>query len=545
MKRLLTVCIVLFAWMELNLFAGGMAENTTYAKTNLERNDLVSTYLKQVAEPHTMTNGELELTAVPLLSETYVLSEYPDMKIKRYNNSQIVSKLEARTKALDRQQGMSGIFYIILRCKSEKGLLEGESFTVDPDFFEYMFLDNDKGEYLRVSSHSLRTTKNLDARNTVLEFWVTFGESEEERKQFFQDSKTISTSVADFGFAGQVIKYTLPLSGIFSNMPEEPKELLKSMRSSLKVTFDGADTPALTGQILGSMIGDPEKPFRKGYTFDGWYKDASHTKVWDFKKDVILDDTMLYAKWVGNDYLVTLDSQGGVLSETQDKLNVVFGGTYCALPIPIQADHYTFSGWWTGKNGTGQEIKSNSSVTVAKDQILYANWKILVGKSFGPAGGYVFYDKGSYSEGWRYLEAAPASNEYNDKVWGGSGTTVGGTGAAIGTGAGNTEKIVAKFGNAEPYGKKTDYAAKVCADLVLTKDGVVYDDWFLPSEAELDQMYRNLKRNQLGGFSADSYWSSSEHGYGSSFACHQRFNYGEHGNGTRSNGARVRPIRAF
>ena len=26
----------------------------------------------------------------------------------------------------------------------------------------------------------------------------------------------------------------------------------------------------------------------------------------------------------------------------------------------------------------------------------------------GPAGGIIFYDKGEYSDGWRYLEAAPA-----------------------------------------------------------------------------------------------------------------------------------------
>jgi len=29
----------------------------------------------------------------------------------------------------------------------------------------------------------------------------------------------------------------------------------------------------------------------------------------------------------------------------------------------------------------------------------------------GPAGGYIFYDKGYYSSGWRYLEAAPVSTE--------------------------------------------------------------------------------------------------------------------------------------
>jgi hypothetical protein len=29
----------------------------------------------------------------------------------------------------------------------------------------------------------------------------------------------------------------------------------------------------------------------------------------------------------------------------------------------------------------------------------------------GPAGGLIFYDKGDNSDGWRYLEAAPASTE--------------------------------------------------------------------------------------------------------------------------------------
>ncbi|GHU30912.1 hypothetical protein FACS1894172_04920 [Spirochaetia bacterium] len=29
----------------------------------------------------------------------------------------------------------------------------------------------------------------------------------------------------------------------------------------------------------------------------------------------------------------------------------------------------------------------------------------------GPAGGLIFYNKGDYSDGWRYLKAAPANTE--------------------------------------------------------------------------------------------------------------------------------------
>ncbi|MHA1232832.1 MAG: hypothetical protein ACTSPQ_19565, partial [Candidatus Helarchaeota archaeon] len=60
----------------------------------------------------------------------------------------------------------------------------------------------------------------------------------------------------------------------------------------------------------------------------------------------------------------------------------------------------------------------------------------------GPAGGYIFYDKGSYSDGWRYLEAAPASTEWTGKEWGSYGTFIGGTETGIGTGQSNTNTIV-------------------------------------------------------------------------------------------------------
>jgi hypothetical protein len=175
--------------------------------------------------------------------------------------------------------------------------------------------------------------------------------------------------------------------------------------------------------------------------------------------------------------------------------------------------------------------------------VVEATTEYTVG-DLGPSGGYVFYENPDYAtDGWRYMEAAPAGwsggSEDPTKVWGGYGTAVeSGTGTAIGTGSSNTQKIVATFGNAEPYESKTDYAAKLCADY----RGGGYDDWFLPSKDELNLMYQNLKVQNLGGVSDDVYWSSSEYNTG---AWGQGFSDGYQGYGSRYNDYGVRPVRAF
>ena len=131
----------------------------------------------------------------------------------------------------------------------------------------------------------------------------------------------------------------------------------------------------------------------------------------------------------------------------------------------------------------------------------------------GPAGGIIFYDKGNSSEGWRYLEAAPASAEFT-RNWGLYGTSVK-TEAAVGTGKQNTRIIGAALENRGEIG-----AALLCADLEIGG----YKDWFLPSRAELNLMYRNLAMKNLGSFKSEWYWSSSE--YNSDYAWHQRFSDG-------------------
>lgn len=155
----------------------------------------------------------------------------------------------------------------------------------------------------------------------------------------------------------------------------------------------------------------------------------------------------------------------------------------------------------------------------------------------GPAGGWVFYDKGSYEDGWRYLEAAPEDQSNNIPWYNGKSIETGATGLEVGTGKSNTRKIIKVQG-------KGNYAAKLCADY----RGGNKSDWFMPSQMELDLVYINLHKRSIGRFTNKIYWSSSENN--ADFVRLQGFDngmqYGINKNsGRRGNGSCVRAIRAF
>ena len=163
----------------------------------------------------------------------------------------------------------------------------------------------------------------------------------------------------------------------------------------------------------------------------------------------------------------------------------------------------------------------------------------------GPAGGIVFYDKGSYSndrigglaDGWRYLEAAPAETEFR-AAWGAYNNNVSGTGQTAGSGKGNTQLIVEQL---RILGE-SESAAELCVKLKYNG----FADWFLPSKDELDLMYKNLKQKNAGGFRAGiSYWSSSQVNkdcaWYQSFDNGRQYNYGNY----KYAAFMVRAIRSF
>jgi len=114
----------------------------------------------------------------------------------------------------------------------------------------------------------------------------------------------------------------------------------------------------------------------------------------------------------------------------------------------------------------------------------------------------------------------------------------GALGTAIGTGAANTDAIVAQ------NGAGTSYAAGLARAYI----GGGYADWYLPGKDELHQLY--LNRVATGGFHTASggwpyYWSSSQGAVNAFIAWYQRFDDDFQINSNKTATLRVRAVRAF
>jgi uncharacterized repeat protein (TIGR02543 family) len=208
------------------------------------------------------------------------------------------------------------------------------------------------------------------------------------------------------------------------------------------------------------------------------------------------------------------------------------GGIYIEIGSP------TIGGANESDTGNFNTICGNTLNQIDPNPVAYPNNYIftncdVIGE-IGPAEGLIFYDKGSVSDGWRYLEAAP-SDQSEGAQWGCYGTGIpdaGGT--AVGTGDQNTEAIL--------LGCAT---AGIAARLCTSYNGGGFTDWFLPSKDELNLMYENLHYigTPVGGFAGGPYWSSSEGGVGS--AWYQYFSDGDQTLATKVQAVLVRAVRAF
>ena len=145
-------------------------------------------------------------------------------------------------------------------------------------------------------------------------------------------------------------------------------------------------------------------------------------------------------------------------------------------------------------------------------------------------GGIIFYIDASGQHGL----IAATSDQGQTSYWGCYGTTMG-TSTAIGDGQSNTTAILNGCSSfTSPVDGFPPEAALLCSNYSVSDNGILYDDWFLPSKDELNLMWENIGKGSplgnVGNFADFSYFSSSEYDIpnplGSGFVHVQDFNAG-------------------
>ncbi|TDW49796.1 hypothetical protein EV144_102219 [Flavobacterium sp. 270] len=163
-------------------------------------------------------------------------------------------------------------------------------------------------------------------------------------------------------------------------------------------------------------------------------------------------------------------------------------------------------------NGPEMIIKTLPK-NILLEQIIESRIVYKVGDK-GPSKGTIFYDKGEYTNGWRYIEAA--SNDLKSSEWGcASSAITKARNSEIGRGAYNTAQILRYHDSLVNYYKNPAICNPANDGSLLAKYAVRYiqeqsADWFLPSSEELELIHKNLYLNNLENLTNSNYWSSTE-----------------------------------
>lgn len=115
-------------------------------------------------------------------------------------------------------------------------------------------------------------------------------------------------------------------------------------------------------------------PTRTGYTFAGWTGtdlSASSTTVTIAQGSI--GDRTYTAHWTANTYQVTLNTNGGTLS---DPVTSYTYGTAVSLPAPTKTG-YTFAGWYDNEGFSGDAVTEITAIDTG-NKTFYAKWTLEV-----------------------------------------------------------------------------------------------------------------------------------------------------------------------
>ena len=172
--------------------------------------------------------------------------------------------------------------------------------------------------------------------------------------------------------------------------------------------YGGAGAYGINGAGGSGYIGNSLLTNKYMYCYNCTTSDATDTKTYT-TTNVSSTPTANYAKSGNGAARVTLKSNANY--------NVTYKDKYGTLPTPTR-DGYTFGGWYTGENGTGTKVTSDTVLTNANNHTLHAKWNKMIKVSLDLAGGVV---ETTYTEPKEHTYTVPYNGTYKLETWGAAG----------------------------------------------------------------------------------------------------------------------------
>ena len=150
----------------------------------------------------------------------------------------------------------------------------------------------------------------------------------------------------------------------------------RTNKISFNVNGGSGTAPSTISVLSGNTAMVPKASLtRSGYWFLGWStdKNAATAKYKSGDKLSVTKDTVLYAVWKLDGYMLTFDANGG--TNPPAKITAAKGATVTIPKSSVARDGYWFLGWATSKTAATAQYKSNDKIKLTANTTLYAVWK--------------------------------------------------------------------------------------------------------------------------------------------------------------------------
>ncbi len=366
-------------------------------------------------------------------------------------------------------------------------------------------------EMISSSSQSIPLSSEVIATSSsssVLSVSSISSSSISESSSIFSSSSLLSESSSILSSSSSLIES----SSIMSSSSVEPSFLLNFIKNG------GTGTaPASTQYHEGDVIAINAPLTRSGFEFSGWSTTILGAATQFSNGDDLVmpaHGVSLTAQWAPL-YLVVYNSNGGTGTGPID--NTVYSASEQVTVMTKNDLSFTrkkFVRWNSQHDGSGTNYSEGIDFFITSNVTLYAQWEDYIVGDSGPAGGYIFYDKQSVTNGWRYLEVT--LSDESATAFDCAGTQYSFTVSGIGNGLANSEGIDgACVSSAGPVARSIDFTLNT------------YSDWFLPSGDEMKEIYTNMHLVGQGNFNlSDYYWVSNMQNNHTDTPQAMDFNYG-------------------